>query len=67
MRRRRNEITSITREPQESMANRRMRILEETAQKASQELLPSNMTSYYNHLFFHLPRAIQKEDMLVGE
>lgn len=66
-RRRAELINDAIRLNDESLSNKRMRILEETAQNAAQEYSSFNMNIFFTHLFRHLPRAIQQEDMLVGE
>ena len=71
MRRRRSEITDndIGREPGESIVNKRLRIMEDIArQSADVTAAASDIGQYINHMhFFHLPRAANGSDMLLGE
>lgn len=69
MRRRREEVTDDTqRLDGESLAAKRMRILEETAQSAAMESARNEtLSACFNHLFTHLPTALREEDMSIGE
>jgi transposase len=69
MRERREEINNDTlRQDGESLASKRMRILEETAQNAAMDSARAEtFNACFNHLFTHLPKALREEDMPIGE
>ena len=69
MRERREEINNDTvRHDGESLASKRLRILEAAAQRAATESSRTEtFHGYFNHLFTHLPRSLREEDMPIGE
>ena len=68
MRRRRVEICDDNaREDGESLRGKRLRIMEEIANLTVSQTVSDDFSSYFNHLFFHLPRALNKDDMLLGQ
>ena len=72
MRRRRSEVINneIGRQPGESILSKRLRILEEIALQSAEisTAVSTEISQYFHHMhFFHLQRAANGNDMLLGK